>query len=268
MKIQIAILLLFTLSVFGQEENDSLRTVKTKIESGAIIKKYNTDNKLERFNVEISTDYYANLIFFTKEKDTLFIKNLVEKDATIKIYVKNQKKVSEFFYNGTKVAYIEVLDFNLNNLPKKSSIYSKIKDNENLAYLYKVDFPEETGSDYDKSYKLHLFLKTSDNHVNIDLLFNEIADYFSKEDALLRIYLSKYRDKINDESLEKVTGYLATDDLGKIKNGILWTEKLSDRGEYKIYKNGKITKSENITLNDFQKIFTTYSNDNYADFNN
>jgi hypothetical protein len=268
MRIQIAILLLFTLSVFGQEENDSLRTEKTKIESGAIIKNYNPDNQLHSFIVEISTAYYGNLLFFTKEKDTIFIKNLREKDAIIKIYVKNQKKISEFIYKGKKAGYIEVFDFDINNLPKQSFIYSKIEENQKLAYLYQANLPTETSSDYDKSYKLHLFLKTSENNVNINLLFNEIADYFSKDDALLRIYLSKYRAKIQDESLESITGYLTTDDFGKIKNGILWTENPSNTGEYKIYKNGKIIKSENITLSDFQKIFTTYSNENYADFNN
>jgi hypothetical protein len=268
MKKKLVLFFLFTLSIFGQEQNDNLKTEQIEIESGEIIKKYNPDHKLENFTVQISADYYGNSLFFTKEKDTIYIKNLIENDAIIKIYVKNQKKVSELIYKHKQVSYIEVFDFNINNLPKSSFINSKIKDNEKRSYLFKTNAVKETGSDYEKSYKLHLFLKTSENKVNIDLLFNEIADFFSKDDALVRIYSSKYRDKIEDKSLESLTAYISTDDFGKIRNGIIWTEKTSGTGEYNIYKNGKITKSENIKLNDFQNIFNTYWRDNYADFNN
>lgn len=93
---KIAILLLVTLSVFGQEENSNFRTEKTKIESGTIIKNFNSDNKLESFIVKISTVYYSNILFFYKKKDTILIKNLVEKDAHIKIYVKIKKKSKNF----------------------------------------------------------------------------------------------------------------------------------------------------------------------------
>lgn len=156
----------------------------------------------------------------------------------------------------------------MNNLPKKSLIFSKIINNESLYYLYTFNYPKEADTNYDKIYKLYLFLKTSENRVSIDSLFNEIADYFSKEDALLRIYLSKYRTKINDESLENVSGNSTTDDSGKIKNGILWTETPSKIGTYKIYKNRKIIKTGNINLKGFQKIFSTYMNNNYINSNN
>lgn len=259
MKKQIIILLLFTFSVFAQE-TDSLKTEKIEIESGAINKKYNSDDKLESFSVEISAAYYGNLIFFNKEKDTIVIKNTIENDAIIKIYVKNQKKVSDFFYKGVLISSVELFDFKIGNLPSNSFIYSKILDNENYSYSsknYLLKLPE---GDYEKSYKLYLFLKTSENNVTIDLLFNEIADFFSQEDALLRIYLSKYRDKIQSESEETITAYLTTDELGIIKNGILWTKKSPNIGQYQIYNDGKIIKSENIELTAFQKVFTSYIN--------
>ncbi|RKR11505.1 hypothetical protein C8C83_3241 [Flavobacterium sp. 90] len=257
MKKQIIILLLFSFSVFAQEANNS-KTEKIDIESGAIIKQYNIDNKLESFSVEVSAAYYGNIYFFTKEKDTIIIKNEIEKDAVIKIYVKNQKKVSEFFYKGNLISSIEFFDFKISNLPSNSLIYSKISDNKNFSYLYNNYFDKFPEGDYEKSYKLYVFLKTSENNVNIDLLFNEIADFFSQEDALLRIYLSKYREKIKSESGENVTAYLKTDQLGKIKNGILWTKKSPNNGQYEIYSDGKIIKSENIELTSFQKVLNTY----------
>lgn len=264
MKKQIIILLLFTFSVSAQEANN-LKTEKIDIESGAIIKQYNIDNKLESFSVEVSAAYYGNIIFFIKEKDTIIIKNEIEKDAIIKIYVKNQKKVSEFFYKDNLISFIEFFDFKISNLPSNSLIYGKISDNENYSYLYKNysdKFPE---GDYEKSYKLYAFLKTSENNVNIDLLFNEIADFFSQEDALLRIYLSKYREKMKSESGENITAYLKTDQLGKIKNGVLWTKKSPNSGQYDIYNDGKIIKSENIDLTSFQKVLNTYVS-NKTDF--
>jgi len=259
MKKQIIILLLFTFSVFAQE-TDSLKTEKIDIESGAITKKYNRDGKLESFSVDVSAAYYGNSIFFTKEKDTIVIKNTIENDALIKIYVKDQKKVSDFFYKGVLISSVELFDFKMGSLPSNSLIYGKILDNENYSYSSKNYSPKLPEGDYEKSYKLYLFLKTSENNVTIDLLFNEIADFFSQEDALLRIYLSKYRDKIQSESEEKITAYLTTDELGKIKSGILWTKKSPNSGQYQIYSEGKIIKSGAIDLTAFQKVFTSYIN--------
>jgi len=259
MKKQIIVLLLFTFSLFAQE-TDNLKTEKIDIESGAITKKYNSDNKLESFSVDISAAYYGNSIFFTKEKNTIVIKNTIENDAVIKIYVKDQKKVSDFFYKDVLISSVELFDFKMGNLPSNSLIYGKILDNENYSYSSKNYSPKLPEGDYEKSYKLYLFLKTSENNVNIDLLFNEIADFFSQEDALLRIYLSKYRDKIQSESEEKITTYLTTDELGKIKSGILWTKKSPNSGQYQIYSEGKIIKSGAIDLTAFQKVFTSYIN--------
>lgn len=265
MKLIITILLFCGLSVTAQNEKNNLRTEEIKIESGEIIKKYNND-KLESFAVQIYANSYYNSFFFAKENDTIVVKNLNEKDAIIKIYVKDKKKVSEFIYKDKQIFYLEVIDFNINNLPAKSKISNRIYDNEKTSYLYKNNMADAHGDDFEKSYKLFLFLKTSENNVTVDSIFNQIADFFSKEDAIYRIYMSKYRDKINAESATNTTAYLITDELGKIKNGILWTEKPSNNGEYHIYKNGKIIKSENIKLESFQKIINTYYIES-ADFN-
>lgn len=265
MKLIITILLLCSLTAIGQNEKNNLRTEEIKIESGEIIKNYDND-KLENFTVQIYANTYYNSFSFTKENDTIVVKNLKEKDAVIKIYVKDKKKVSEFIYKGKQIFYLEVIDFNVDNLPAKSKISNRLYGNEKTSYLYKNNLAKADGNDYEKSYKLFLFLKTSENNVTLDSIFNQIADFFSKEDAIYRIYMSKYRDKINSESATNTTAYLITDELGKIKNGILWTEKSSNNGEYHIYKNGKIIKSENINLNPFQKIINTYYIES-ADFN-
>lgn len=262
MKLIWLIVLLYSFSVLGQTDNNNSRTEETTIESGEIIKKYNNE-KLDSFTLNIHADYYYNSFFFTKEKDTITIKNIVESDAIIKIYVKDKKKASTFLYKDKPIFYTEVIDFNIKKLPVESKIWNTIYNDEKISYSYQDNLSKAAGDDFEKSHKLYLFLKTSENNVTIDLIFNQIAEFFSEEDAILRIYLSKYRDKINAESQLNKTGYLTTNEFGKIKNGILWTGKITNNGEYHVYKNEQIIKSGNINLKSFQEIFKTYITENY-----
>ncbi|GGF11560.1 hypothetical protein [Flavobacterium limi] len=262
MKLIIVIVLFYSFSIFAQTHKNNLRTEETAIESGEIIKIYNNE-KLESFTLQILADYYSNSFFFTKENDIITIKNRVESDAIIKLYVKDRKKVSEFLYKDKLIFYTEVIDFDIKKLPAQSKIWNTIYNDEKISYIYKDNLSKAAGDDFEKSYKLFLFLKTSENNATTDLIFNQIADFFSKEDAILRIYLSKYRDKINAESQLNKTGYLTTNELGKIKNGILWTQKTINNGEYHVYKNEQIIKSGTVNLKSFQEIFNTYYTENY-----
>ena len=257
MKLKIITVLFFSiLSVFGQNEKAGLRTEEIEIESGTIIKTFENE-KLQGFKVGMYAVNYGNQLSFTKEKDTIVITNAQEKNAVIKIFVKNRQKVSTLFYKDKLLSSVEAIHFDVNNLPAKSVVSSIIKNGEKISFISSTNNETEDG-DYDKTFKLFLFLETSYNNVTIDLIFNEIADFFSKEDALLRIYFSKYRDEINSKSDINYTTYLHTNESGKIKNGIVWTSLLSKEGEYSIFKNGKIIKSEKIKLDAFQKVFTTY----------
>jgi hypothetical protein len=263
MKLKIITVLFFSfLSIFGQNEKAGLRTEEIEIESGMIIKTFENE-KLQSFNVVMYAVNYGNQLSFTKENDTIVITNAQEKDAVIKIYVKNSQKISTLFYKGKLLSSVEAIHFDVNNLPAKSVITSIIKEGEEVSFISSTN--NETGEgDYDKTFKLLVFLETAYNNVTVDLIFNQIADFFSKEDALLRIYFSKYRDEIHSKSEINYTAYLQTNELGKIKNGIAWTALLSKEGEYSVYKNGTIIKSEKIKLDAFQKVFTTYrQSDNF-----
>lgn len=265
MKFNLIIIFLFSfLLSFGQNKETHLTTEEIEIESGMIIKAFE-NKKLQSFNVAMYAVNYGNQLSFTKENDTILITNAQEKDAVIKIHVKNKQKISRLFYKGKLLSSIEAINFDQNNLPAKSIISSIIKNNEKVSIITSTN-KETEGGDYDKTFKLFVFLETANNNVTLDLIFNQMADFFSQEDALLRIYFSKYRDKINSKSILNHTAYLNTDDLGKIKNGILWTETLLNDGNYSIYKNGKIIKSEKVKLDAFQKIFTTYfESDNFKE---
>lgn len=256
--------LFFSLSLSAQTNGNNSGTEKIEIENGAITKKFN-NGKLESFNVEVTADSYYNSFFFTKKNDTVNVTNLSEEKAVIKIYVKDKKKVSEFIYDGIPIFYQEVIEFNTTKLPTKGKIWGNITNGKNVSYFfYRDNLWKAKGDDFEKSYKLYSFLKTSEYNVTSDLLFNEIADYFSEEDAILKIYLSKYRNKIIAESKLFKTAYLTTNEKGQIKNGVLWTQKSDDKGEYKLYENQKSVKTENIDLKTFQAIFNDYYILNYG----
>ncbi|RZJ53515.1 MAG: hypothetical protein EOO44_08220 [Flavobacterium sp.] len=265
MKLIITFFLFCNLAVSGQTKENDLRTEETEIESGKVIKKYNK-KELENFTVEISANTYYNSFFFSKEKDTIIIKNLNEDKAVIKIYVKDKKKVSEFLYEGILLFYSEIIDFDTNKLPSRGKIWGSKTNDEKISYhFYRDNLSKAKGDDFEKSFKLYSFLKTSEYNVSTDLLFNEIADFFSEEDAVLKIYSSKYRDKTMSESKLYKTAFLSTNKLGQIKIGVLWKEKSPHKGEYTVYDNGKIIKTENVDLNSFQPIFNDYYILNYSE---
>lgn len=262
MKLILAFFLFCNFAVSAQTDNN-VKTEEKEIESGKITKNYSND-KLENFTVEIAANAYYNSFFFTKVKDTIIIKNVTEEKAVIKIYVKDKKKVSEFLYEGKPIFYQEVIDFNTNKLPPKGKIWGTLSDGEKTSYLfYRDNLSKAKGDDFEKSYKLFSFLTTSEYNVTTDLLFTEIADFFSEEDAVLKIYLSRYRNKTMSEAKLFKTTYLTTNELGQIKNGVLWTGKSPNKGEYRLYENQKIVKTENMDLNSFQQIFNDYYILNY-----
>jgi len=92
------------------------------------------------------------------------------------------------------------------------------------------------------------------NLTDIDTIFNALADDFSQEDALLKIYYGRYAEKYEPLPV----AYLNTDNTGKIKKGIVWTETSGQNGKYNIYSNGKVIKSANQNLTDFQKTIMDY----------
>jgi len=258
MKLTIILFLFCSLSLSAQKDGNNSETEEIKIENGAITKKFNK-GKLESFTVEINANSYYNSFLFTKKNDTIIATNLSEEKAVIKIYVKDKKKVSEFFYNGRILFYQEAIDFNTTKLPPNGRIWGTISNAEKTSYLfYRDNLSKAQGDDFEKTYKLYSFLKTAEYNVTSDLLFNEIADFFSEEDAILKIYLSSYRNKIISESKLLKVAYLTTNGQGQIKNGVLWTQKSDLKGEYKLFENQKNIKTENIDLDSFQGIFNDY----------
>ncbi|WP_264530582.1 hypothetical protein [Flavobacterium sp. N502540] len=243
------IFLLASAFSFGQAEE----VQKTEIEGGTLSKKY-IDGKLESFIVEMYAVNYGNIFSFTKGKDTITVSNGEKSAAVIKIYFKDQMQISELFYKKKIVGYLEAINLNIDQLPKSNSIYSFLVNNKIKSSICSFDL-----NDLDENFDQNLIkLFTSLNHAanaeNLDSAFNSIAHFFSKEDALYRIYLASYAEKF----APPIITYLKTNESGKIESGIVWTGKETGNGKYEIYSKEKVIQSGIQNLSNFKETFREY----------
>lgn len=155
-------------------------------------------------------------------------------------------------YKNKELMYIESIDLDLNSLPPNSIISSQYKDGKPESFISRSQMEDIHG--LDKVMKLFWRMDKKTSLTNIDTIFDTLADDFSQEDALLKIYFGRYAEKY--EPLP--TAYLNTDNTGKIKKGIMWTKTSDQNGKYNIYSNGKVIKSVNQNLTDFQKTIMDY----------
>lgn len=248
-------LLMSAVFVFGQEKNLSDFT-ETKIESGSTFKKYK-NGKLDSIIVSMVAVNYGNALIFAKTNDEIRITNAADKNSVIKIELKNKKQVRTFFYKNKPAIILENIDFDINDLPKSAEISSGISKGILSSFKLTTDYQNFGNDNPDKTFKLFYRLDIPVNLDNLDSIFENIANFFSEEDALLKIFYGDYSEKFAPQPL----AYFKTDNLGKIKDGIVLDFKnknAGDKNQYSIYKNGKIIKSESVNLADFQPIFIEY----------
>lgn len=243
------ILLFMTTSSFAQIK----QSITVKIESGQTTKNYVGD-KLESFVVEMYAVNYGNALTFTKVNNQILVTNAQEPSAIIKIGIKNKLLVRELLYNEKLISSIEAIDFDLNNLPENSQISSIRVDGKTSSYVGKSLNQNPEGVNLDKTYKLFARLTIPADLNDIDSVFNSMAEFFSQEDALLRIYSGAYAE----ETQPLMIGYLKTNEKGKIENGIIFTPTDDENGHYNIYNKGKIIKTEIQVLSDFQETIMDY----------
>ena len=248
-------LLMSTLFVFGQDMNP-LGFIETKIESGSTFKKYKS-GKLDSIIVTMAAVNYGNALIFSKLKDEIRITNAADKNSVIKIELKNKKQLRTFFYKNKPAIIVENVDFDINNLPKNVKISNGISNGIINSYTLITNYESFGNDNPDKTFKLFYRLDIRSDLDNLDAIFENIGNFLSKEDALLKLFSGKYAEKSEPQSL----AYLETDASGKIKNGIYLdfkNKKNIDKNSYSIYKDGKIIKSGTANLADFQTIFMNY----------
>lgn len=234
---------------FGQIQ----QSVTVQIESGQTTKNY-IGEKLESMVVEMYAVNYGNALTFTKVNQQIVITNAQEPNTLIIIGFKDKLLVRELLYDENVISSIEAIDFDLKNLPKSSTITNQIVDGKIESYIHKTQFENTEGFRLDKSYKLFARLTIPAALRDIDAVFASVAAFFSQEDALLRIFLGSYAEKTQPLT----TGYLKTNEVGIIENGVIWTATNAENGTYDLYNKGKIIKTEIQNLTDFQETILDY----------
>ena len=243
---------MFSLFVFGQND-----FIEKKIEEGKILKKY-INGKVD--SIIILTDNASNPQVYTISKriDEIRITNVITR-TEIKIQVKNKKQVKTLLRENEPLFTIENIDFDLNNLPKNAIIYNNISKENIIIYTNYIIYVERFGLEsYDTTYAFFLNFFIHPDLDNIDEIMDYFGNFFDEEDAILKMFHYDYAKM----PTYKVLTYLKTDDLGKIKNGILLdfqNKNLNEKNPYKIYKKGKVVKFGTANLNDFQNIYINYS---------
>ena len=253
---------LCSIFTFGQEKDMSGFT-ETRIESGSTFKKFK-DGKLDSIIVAMAAVNYGNAIIISRTNDAILLKNAADENSLIKFEIKNKKQIKTLYYKNDPITIIESIDLDLQNLPKNAAVSTSIEDNLVSSYTSSSKVNALRGEMDDKSFKLFYFLNIPSNLDNLDAIFNSIGDFFSEEDALLKIFYGSYAEKFAPKAL----AYFKTDEVGKIKDGVLLNinhEKPAERNKYDIFKKGKIIKSGTSSLDDFQNIFKEYLMNNWEE---
>lgn len=244
-------------SSFSQAQ-DSKETIK--IGSGQIVKNI-VAGKLESFVVEMYAVNYGNALTFTKVNHQIIIRNAQEPNAIIKIAIEHKNQIRELLYDNKVISSIKAIHFDLNHLPKNSQISNRMFDGKIESYVGQSNLENIEEHRLDKTLKLFFRLDISAHLNTIDEVFSSISDFFSQEDALLKIYSGQYAA----QNQPLMTAYLKTNEAGKIQKGIIWTATAGENGKYDIYDNGKIVKTAFKNLSDFQKTIMDYSEKSITD---
>jgi len=244
-----------SLYTFGQV-GDPQGFTENKIESGTVYKKYN-NSKLDSIVVTMQAVNYGNALIFAKLDNEIKITNASDENSVIKIELKNKKQIRTFFYKDKPAIVVETIDFDINQLPKNITITRSLSNNIIQNVSIKTNYEVFGDDNPDKTFKLFYGLNIRPDLDNLDSIFENIGEFFSEEDALLKIFYGSYAEKF----APKILTYLKTNESGIITDGITLDYQNKNSKEinsYNIYKNGKIIKSGKENLANFQKIYQDY----------
>ncbi|GGG64615.1 hypothetical protein GCM10007332_28790 [Epilithonimonas arachidiradicis] len=243
-------------SLFFGQNLDSPDYKETKIERGSTFKKYK-NGKLDSIVVMMYAVNYGNALIFARQDNEIKITNAADENSVIKIELKNKKQVRTFFYKNKPAIVVESIDFDINQLPKNTTITRSLSNNMIQNVSIKTNYEVFGDDNPDKTFKLFYGLNIRPDLDNLDSIFESIGDFFSEEDALLKLFYASYAEKLAPKALT----YLKTNESGIISDGITLdyqNKNAQEINSYNIYKNGKIIKSGKATLADFQKIYQDY----------
>lgn len=249
----IIILLLGHFIAFGQQ-SDFRDFTETKIEGGATYTKLK-NGKLDSVVVGMFAVNYGNALIFSRSSEAIMTQNANDDQAVIKIEIKNKKQVKTLWYDNSLIVSMEYFDFDLQNLPKNRSVSIFLENDLVTASAVDSKLEQFTGELDDKTMKVFFGLNIPANLTQIDAVFNYIGDFFTQENALLKIFYGEYAQEFQPSMIAS----FETDQYGKIREGIILDyQKNVLKNQYKIYRNGKVIKTDIKGIIPFQKIFREY----------
>lgn len=222
-----------------------------QIGSGLTVKSWK-QGVLSSFTVDMFAMHYYNRLIFEKQSDRIHITNLEDQLSEVNLIYKNKLLTSELTAKGKPVFYVEQLTEGTKNLPPDSRV-SGIRKEGKIIFTATRNIQTEVEPYH--VYKINakllasLDLYQSDN---IDDAFKQLADQFSKEEALALVYKS---GAAKPETIE-VISLFDTDKSGKINTGIIWTA--ARVPYYEEYAKGKVVKKENKSLKAFQPVLEAF----------
>jgi hypothetical protein len=222
---------------------------------------------VETFEVHMFAMHYYNRFNFERKDSTIRITNTLEEGDEIKyIYSKNILTSEHSGVDGT-MRLSEYQKVDVFHLPKSSMVYY-IKFGNKMLCKSTIEFNEE--DEIQRFFvNIRMFGKLKMPETGTSKSgFSFLVDYFSKPDALENIFYANNKQDVSEtesaesENQEGEVEYLIaimdTDAKGKIINGYSWVD--ASIPFYEEYRNGKLTKKENLDIQNFQELGQSYYN--------
>lgn len=243
---------------YAQTKNFSKQELPITIENGQTTKHYEKD-KLTHFTVEMYAVNYGNVLSFFKEQNKIIIKDAYQPNAIITLYLDQNLWTWNLSFKNKELITLRQINDDLMKLPASSTIVRQLEEGVISCYVRKINslnFELFKDENLDKNMKLFQRILKNGDAKNLEVMFVSLADFFSKEDALLKIYKGSYADKMGAKTL----GYLKTDADGKITSGINWQSSDGITGTYKLFHKGKLIESEEQNLEEYNKKLENFFN--------
>ncbi len=218
------------------------------IKNGILCKNWN-NGKLQGFTQDIFAMHYFNRLTFQKQRDTILITNLQEKEYKIELYLNANSWVAQLSHRDKVLLYEENVAHTATSFPKNSLVRLYVEDdvNKGAAYRYAKD-AQILMSEANLSERIFGVIDISTSK-NIDDAFDHILDTL--------ITTQGFSEEKEYSQRPVIIGYFETDDNGTIKDGIRCLEN-KDNTVYHIYEKSKLIKEEKTTVDAFQEVFSNY----------
>ncbi|MEW7278852.1 hypothetical protein ABW636_09670 [Aquimarina sp. 2201CG1-2-11] len=229
--------------------------VKYNYSKNKIIGEQFDNGQYKGFYIDFFGVHYYNRITVVLNQEEFEIESLQDKDAVIKVFLKNNLITAELQQMDTVLVRAQNVSHNESVFPSNSTI-RLYKENEIFKGSSYQVLDESNYSLYEEHQELfNIFSKLDIYSVNTTL---EVFTKFLKD--------NKEEPEVTKNQIQPVSfillGYLITNDNGYPKEGIRFFENLGN-GYYVSIEEGKISEKKKVQIKEFQNIIKSYLEEKY-----